>query len=82
MATATTAVREKAMEEVKPCAKQEDRAWPAAVIFALLGIASDLTHFTLGLQASSWFMLAIGAMLAAVFFRLGRLAYWYLETTK
>ena len=82
MATAGLVVREKAMEEVRPCAKQEDRAWPAAAIFALLGVASDVTHLTLGLQASSWFLLAIGAMLAAVFFRLGRLAYWYLETTK
>ncbi len=82
MATAISAGREKAMEEVRPCAKQEDRAWPAAAVFALLGIVSDLIHLPLGLQATNWFLLAIGAMLAAIFFRLGRLAYWYLETTK
>ena len=82
MAIASLADREKAMEEVRPCAKQEDRAWPAAALFALLGIASDLAHIQLGLQATTWLLLSIAAMLAAVFFRLGRVAYWYLNTTK
>ncbi len=81
MAVAALTDREKAMEEVRPCAKQEDRAWPAAALFGLLGIISDIAHVPLGLQATSWFLLAIAAMLAAIFFRLGRVAYWYLKTT-
>jgi len=82
MSAPTLADRKKAIEEVKPCARMEDVAWLAAVVFLLLGIVSDVIDKPLGLEATSWFLLVIGAMLAAVFFRLGRAVYWYLITTK
>jgi hypothetical protein len=68
--------REKAIADVKPCSRMEDRSWPLAVIFILLGIVSDALKVSLGLQATNWILLGIAALLAAVFFRMGRAIYW------
>jgi hypothetical protein len=75
MSLATAADREKALAEVKPCARMEDRSWPFAVVFLLLGIISDVLNVPLGLEATNWFLLGIAALLAAVFFRMGRAIY-------
>ena len=82
MTLSTPAEREKAIAEVKPCARMEDRSWPFAVVFLLLGIISDAVNVPLGLEATHWFLLGIAALLAAVFFRMGRAIYWYMITTK
>ena len=82
MSLETAAEREKAIAEVKPCARMEDRSWPLAVVFLLLGIISDAVNVRLGLEATHWFLLGIAALLAAVFFRMGRGIYWQMNTDK
>ena len=82
MTRSTAADREIAIAEVKPCARMEDRSWPFAVVFILLGIISDAVNVPLGLEATHWFLLGIAALLAAVFFRMGRAIYWYMITAK
>jgi hypothetical protein len=82
MTEPTLAEREKAIEEVKPCAKMEDRAWLVAVVLLLVGIISDAVNIKLGLAAGSWLLLGIAALVAAVFFRLGRAIYWNMNPPK
>jgi hypothetical protein len=48
----------------------------------LLGIISDAADITLGLEAMSWFLLAIAFVLAAIFFRIGWAVAWYLNINK
>jgi hypothetical protein len=38
--------REKAIADVKPCARMEDRSWPLAVVFIILGIVSDAVRMS------------------------------------
>jgi hypothetical protein len=75
MAEPTLAEREKAIGEVKPCSKMEDRTWPVAVLL-LVGIVSDAANIKLGLEASNWLLLGIAALVTAVFLRMGRAIYW------
>ncbi len=82
MSLLTLADREKAIADVRGCARMEDLSWPPAVVFLLLGIVSDAVNVTLGLQAIHWFLLGIAALLAAIFFRMGRAIFWYLNTAK
>ena len=82
MAEPTLAEREKAIGEVKPCSKMEDRTWPVAVVLLLVGIVSDAANIKLGLEASNWFLLGIAALVAAVFFRMGRAIYWNMNPPK
>lgn len=82
MAIPTKAEREKAMEEARLCAKAEDYALLALAIFVVVGIVSDVLNVPLGLEATNWFLLAVAAMLAAVFFRLGHLTHWYMASIK
>jgi hypothetical protein len=79
MTLSTPAEREKAIAEVKPCARMEDRTWPFAVVFLLLGIISDAVNMPLGLESTHWFLLGIAALVAAVFFRMGRAIYWQMN---
>ncbi len=67
---------------MKPCARTEDRTWPFAVLFLLLGVISDAVNLPLGLEATHWFLLGIAALLAAVFFRLGRAIYWQMNSDR
>jgi hypothetical protein len=60
----------------------EDRTWPFAVVFLLLGIISDAVNMTLGLEATHWFLLGIAALVAAVFFRMGRAIYWQMNSDR
>jgi hypothetical protein len=82
MSAPTEAEREKAMAEVKPCARMKDRTWPFAVLFLLLGIISDAVNRPLGLEATSWLLLGIAALAAAVFFRMGRAIYWQMNSDR
>ena len=82
MAEVTLAEREKAISEVKPCSKMEDRTWPLAVLLLLVGIVSDAINIKLGLTATSWLLLGITGLVAAVFFRMGRAIYWNMNPPK
>jgi hypothetical protein len=82
MANTTVAEYEKAIKDVKGCSRMEDLTWPLAVIFLLVGIIADLFNITLGLETIHWFLLVIAALLVAIFFRLGRGIYWYLNNSK
>ena len=82
MVEPTQPEREKAIEDLKPCSKMEDRAWPVAVVLLLLGIVSDAANIKLGLEAGNWLLLGIAALVAAVFFRLGRAVYWNMNPSK
>ena len=53
-----------------------------AAIFAVLGIIGDAVNATLGLEAASWFLLAIGALLVSITFFIGWAVSWYLEITE
>ncbi len=82
MPNPTVAEYEKAIGDVKGCSRMEDLTWPLAVIFLLVGIIADAFNITLGLETIHWFLLVIAALLAAIFFRMGRGIYWYLINTK
>jgi hypothetical protein len=55
--------------------------WYLAAVFAILGIIADAINSPLGLEAMSWFMLAIATFLASITFFIGWAVSWYLETT-
>jgi len=50
-------------------------------VFAVLGIIADAANTSLGLSATSWFLLAIVVMLASISFFIGLAIAWYLVTT-
>ncbi len=56
--------------------------WLLGVIFAILGIIADAMNGTLGLDAISWFLLAIGLFAASIAPQIGWAVSWYLETTE
>jgi hypothetical protein len=82
MAVSKWADREKVKAELAPCGKGSSAAFILFFIFALLGIISDATNTVLGLGSMSWFLLAIGAVLAGIFFRIGWAVSWYLHTNR
>jgi hypothetical protein len=79
MSNPTSAELEKAIKDVKGCSRMEDLTWPLAVIFLLVGVIADALNITLGLETIHWFLLMIGVLLAAIFFRMGRAIYWDLK---
>ncbi len=82
MLSPTPAVYEKAIKDVKGCSRMEDFTWPLALVFLVIGIVSDALNITLGLETTHWFLLLIAALLAAIFFRMGRAIYWYMINSK
>ena len=52
--------------------------WFAAVLFIVLGIIGDAANITLGLGATSWFLLAIAAFLASITMFMCWAVAWYL----
>ena len=82
MSSPTLAEHEKAIRDVKGCARMEDITWPLAIVFLLLAVAGDVFNVTLGLETIHWFLLVIAALLAAIFFRMGRGIYWNLINSK
>ena len=55
--------------------------WFLGVIFAVLGIIADAAN-TLGLEPTSWFLLAVVAFLASIIWFFGVALAWYLRTTE
>ena len=56
--------------------------WFLAAIFAILGVIADAVNSPLGLEAVSWFLLAIAVFLASITFFIGMAISWYLKTTE
>jgi len=56
--------------------------WFVGALFALLGIIGDAANVTLGLEATSWLLLAIVAFVAGMPFFVGLGLAWYLRTTE
>ena len=54
--------------------------WFLGLLFALLGIIADVANTSLGLEATSWFLLAIVTMLASITFFMSWMVSWYLLT--
>ena len=52
--------------------------WFAAVLFVILGIIGDAANITIGLSATSWFLLALAAFLASITMFMGWMVAWYL----
>ncbi len=82
MAVADKAARKKLEDSSQACDTAFDVSWYLAIAFLILGVVGELTQIKLGLASTTWFMLLIAALLAAVSFRLGVLLTWYLRTTK
>jgi len=55
--------------------------WVLAIIFAILGIVADAINATLGLEQTSWFLLAIVAMVTSGIWYLSWAVALYLRTT-
>jgi len=82
MAVSKWTDREKVKAELAPCGRGSSVSFILFFIFALLGIISDATNTILGLAPMPWFLLAIGAVLAGIFFRIGWAVSWYLNINK
>ncbi len=55
--------------------------WFLGIIFAILGVIGDAANATLGLEPTSWFLLAIVALLVSITMFFGMGLAWYLITT-
>ncbi len=82
MAVSKWTDREKVKAELNACGIGSSVSIVLFFVFALLGIISDATNTVLGLGSMSWFLLAIGAVLAGIFFRIGWAVAWYLNINK
>jgi len=56
--------------------------WFLAIIFMILGVIADAVNGSIGLEATSWFMLAIATFLASITFFIGMAISWYLQTAE
>ena len=74
--------REKVKAELVACGRGFQVSVWIFFVFAILGIISDAANITLGLEPTSWFLLAIASILAGIFFRIGWAVSWYLNTYK
>jgi hypothetical protein len=54
--------------------------WFLGAVFAVLGIIADAGGGSLGLSATSWFLLAIFTVLISITFFMGWMVGWYLRT--
>jgi hypothetical protein len=55
--------------------------WFLAIIFAVLGVIDDAANVKLGLDPTSWFLLAIVASVLSVSVFIGWAVAWYLRST-
>ena len=74
--------REWLRASIGPGGKQAHIWWFVGIIFAVLGIIGDAANITLGLEPTSWFLLAVVAFLASITYFIGWAVAWYLKTTK
>jgi len=56
--------------------------WFIAIIFVIVGIIGDAANANLGLEPTSWFLLAIVAFLAGITYFIGWAISWYLTINK
>ena len=82
MAVSYHADPEKVKGDLVACGRAADIGWYLIIPFVLLGIIGDAADINVGLEPVSWFLLAIGSMLAGIFFRIGWAVSWYLKTNK
>jgi len=54
--------------------------WFLGIIFAILGVISDVTGRALGLTSMSWFLLAIVVSLLSIPLFIGWAIAWYLKS--
>ena len=69
-------------DDLITCDRAFSVSWYVGAVFLLLGVVSDVAKVTLGLAATSWFLLVIATLLAAIIFRMGWAVAWYLKTVK
>jgi len=72
----------KQMADVRVAGLWGHICWFLGAIFAVLGIIGDAANVTLGLEPTSWLLLAIGAFVAGIPFFIGLGLAWYLRTTE
>jgi len=72
----------KQMSDVRVAGMAAHVGWFIGAIFAVLGIIGDAANVTLGLEPTSWLLLAIFAIVASVPFYMGLGLAWYLRTTE
>jgi len=54
--------------------------WILGIIFAVLGVIGDAMNATLGLEATSWFLLAIAVFVASISCYIGWAVGVYIDT--
>jgi len=72
----------KRMADVRGMGLWAHAGWFLAAVFAVLGIIGDAANVTLGLEPTSWLLLAIVAFAAGMPFFMGVGMAWYLRTTE
>lgn len=71
----------KRMADVRVAGLGGHTGWFLGAIFAVLGIIADAANVTLGLEPTSWLLLAIVVFMASMPFYMGLGLAWYLRTT-
>jgi hypothetical protein len=56
--------------------------WFLTILFALIGVISDLANTALGLTSMAWFLLAIICGILSIPFFIGWAVAWYLKSIK
>ena len=56
--------------------------WFLSIIFAIIGVISDLLDKELGITSMSWFLLALVFGILSIPFYIGVAISWYLKTTE
>jgi len=56
--------------------------WFLTIIFALIGVISDLMNTAIGLTSMAWFLLSIVFGVLSIPFFIGIAMAWYLKTTE
>lgn len=54
--------------------------WFVGIVFAILGVIADAANHTIGLESSTWLLLAVVALLASMGSRIEWAVAWYLRT--
>ena len=72
--------REKMRTSLASNGKWAHTLWFIAVVFAILGVIADAMNATLGLEPTSWFLLAIATFIASATMFIGWAVSWYLST--
>ena len=72
----------KQMADVRVAGLWGHTGWFLGAIFAVLGIIGDAANVTLGLEPTSWLLLAIAVFVASIPFYMALGLAWYLRTTE